>query len=211
MTVEPSVGPDKLGDPANWVDQYGDDLFRYALQRVRDNDTAEDLVQETFLVALTARDSFSGKSSPRTWLIAILRRKMVDRFRERLREQPFTDLETDDPITDEMFSQRGYWKKTTVASTPSDWGSNPRKVLEHREFQVVLERCLKHMPQRQAEAFVLREVEEMTTPEICDSLAVTETNLFALLHRARMRLRQCLEINWFGVRTGFLGLKRKPR
>lgn len=206
------MAEDQLGNPEEWVDRYGDYLFGYAIQRLRDREVTEDLVQETFLAALAGRDSFHGRSTARTWLLGILKHKIFDHIRRQSREKPMSDLESEDPITETMFSKRGYWKKKTIESRPSAWTSNPRSVLQDRQFRQVLDECLDNLPGRLAEAFALREIEEMSGEKVCQVLDVTQTNLWAMLHRARMRLRQCLEINWFGVGRRWLGFgKRKAR
>ncbi|MHC4945232.1 MAG: RNA polymerase sigma factor, partial [Planctomycetota bacterium] len=80
-----------LSDPATWVDEHGDALYRFAITRLKDPEAAEEIVQETFLAALKAKDSFKGRSSERTWLIGILKNKVIDHFRKMSRERPVTD------------------------------------------------------------------------------------------------------------------------
>jgi RNA polymerase sigma-70 factor (ECF subfamily) len=173
-------------DPATWVDRHGDALFRFAVTRLRDRELAEDVVQETFLAALKARDRFTGASSERTWLVAILKNKVVDRIRKAGRERPAQDIAADDEITADLF-ERGYWR-----TRPRAW---PREA-ESREFREALDGCLQSLPDRLGLAFRLREADGLETEEICNILDVTATNLATLLYRARARLRRCLETTW---------------
>ncbi|GAB4369250.1 MAG: sigma-70 family RNA polymerase sigma factor [Deltaproteobacteria bacterium] len=186
-----------ISDPSDWVDRYGDYLFRYAMPRVRDRSSAEDLVQETFLAALKSRGSFSGKSSEATWLVGILKHKIADHFRRQSREGSlpggtFPDLPVDDP-----FNSAGRWE-----TGPTDWGGNPADLYREKKFIDQITKCLAMLPPTQASAFTLREISGFDTGEICKILSVTDTNLWVILHRARMRLRRCLETHWFQKRTG---------
>lgn len=186
--------PATLSDAGQWVDKHGDALYRFALARVRSPELAEEMVQETFLAALRAKDSFAGRSSERTWLIGILKRKVIDYYRKYWRERPMTELETRDEVDgdiSDMFDETGHWRKP-----PETW-TNPRVATEQNQFWVVFEKCMQGLPERQAQAFYLREVEGMESDEIRQVLQITPTNLWAMLHRARVRLRACLEENWF--------------
>jgi RNA polymerase sigma-70 factor (TIGR02943 family) len=182
-------------DPARWVDEHGDYLFRFALSRLRRREAAEDLVQETFLAALRARERFAGASSERTWLVGILKRKIVDHLRRTGREQPAGDLAAVDRWADGLFDERGHWRKK-----PGKWPADPSAALEKTEFWSIFSRCLGKLPERLANAFVLREVEELDSHEVCKVLGVSANNLWVMLHRARLGLWRCLEINWFGTK-----------
>jgi RNA polymerase sigma-70 factor (ECF subfamily) len=184
-------------DPGEWVDRYGDDLFRYALVRTRNAEAAEELVQETFLAGLKGRESFSGRSSEKTWLIGILKHKIVDAFRRSTREKAFGRSEEEDDALDALFDDTGHWRENPLA-----WGGDPTGLVEQKEFREVLDQCMETLPDRLARAFFLREMEALETEEVRKDLDVTATNLGVMLHRARARLRHCLERNWFGGRTG---------
>lgn len=186
-------------DPSDWVDRYGDYLFRYAMLRLRDRSAAEDLVQETFLAALKARHSFSGDSSEGTWLVGILKHKIADHFRRRSREVPLPGGDLPDPPGDDPFDAGGRW-----ATGPAEWGGNPADLVRQKAFVDQLKKCLSGLPPNHANAFTLREIEGADTEEICKVLNVTATNLWVILHRARMQLRRCLETHWF-ERTGRKG------
>lgn len=180
-------------DPEKWVDEHGDLLFRYALVRVRDASVAEELVQETFLAALRSRERFAGSSSERTWLVGILKHKVVDHFRRRARELPAEDAFGQEDL--DLFQERGYWIHETG---PADWGAGPAADYERTRFWDVLGHCVGELPPRAASAFTLRELDGLEAGEICKVLGVTSTNLWVMLHRARAHLRLCLEKRWIG-------------
>lgn len=196
MASEQSSQRERLADPENWVDAHGDVLFRYALARVANAEVAEELVQETFLAALSAQQGFGGRSTERTWLIGILKHKIVDYFRRKTREPTAPDADAPGDLVEELFDQRGRWHVK-----PAQWAGDPQRLLEQQEFWEAFRRCLSQLPERQAAAFSLREMEDLSGEEICKILGVTATNLWVLLHRARMGLWRCLDANWFRADT----------
>lgn len=183
-------------DPNTWVEQYGDYLYRFAITRVRDANLAEEVVQETLVAALEARSRFQGKSSERSWLTGILKHKIIDHFRKTAREQPTENIEAWTEETAEPFDEGGHWR-VFDGEGPKDWGNDAASSLQQQEFFAVLQQCLSKLPSRIAQVFTLREIEEQTTEEICKTLAISSTNLWVILHRARVQLRQCLEMRWF--------------
>lgn len=173
-----------------WVDDHAQFLFRYCLPRVPDHNVAEDIVQETFLAAASAASSFRGESSSRTWLVGLLRRKIVDYFRSIHKEgEP---IPATDAVIDGWFNAAGHWIEPPRCSKV-----DPSTLHERVEFWTVVRKCLTELPGRQARAFSLRVLEEMDSREVCKVLAVSPTNLWVLLHRARSRLRACLQARWF--------------
>lgn len=184
----------KTVNPQNWIDEYGDFLFRYAISRVRNEAAAEDMVQETFLAAFKSRANFTGQSSERTWLVGILKHKMMDYFRKISRERTETDVNSADSTAASFFDERGMWK---MDDAPSEWTMEPGAALEQKEFIKTLEDCMGKLPARLSHAFTLVEREELKGEEACKILNVTATNLYVILYRARMLLRKCLEMNWF--------------
>lgn len=176
------------------VDRHRRYLIRIAQLQLRDADLAEDVVQETLVAALGARDGFSGRSSVKTWLTGILKHKIVDAIRQRQRQPVIAatfDDEADLDAFDPLFKDDGAWE-----APPADWG-DPENALARREFMDVMERCLERLPPNTARVFVMREVMDLETDEICKELSITANNLWVILYRARMALRQCLEQNWF--------------
>lgn len=194
----PSQGPEvalQSSGPEEWVDLYGDYLFRYALVRVRDPKTAEDIVQETFLAALQSRHQFAGRSSEKSWMVGILKHKVIDHFRKSSREFPTHNVELSTDESNEIFDEDGHWKLDE--NSPAEW-INPERALEKSEFWEVLSRCLSKLPPQMASAFSLRELDELSSDAVCEALKISPANLWVVLHRARMQLRRCLEIHWFG-------------
>jgi RNA polymerase sigma-70 factor (ECF subfamily) len=201
MTKKRAEINSQIENPENWVDQYGDFLYRFTLSRIKDPSLAEDLVQETFLAALKAKKKFQGRSTTRTWLIAILKHKIVDHIRKQVREQTSDKLESmsnatvNDPV-DSSFNDEGDWR-----IRPSKWTIDPMKLYDQKEFLDVLYHCLGELPERQAEAFMMREIDGFSTEEICKVLNISATNSWVMLYRARMWLRRCLENNWLNTET----------
>jgi RNA polymerase sigma-70 factor, ECF subfamily len=189
---------DKPPDPGRWLDEHGDCLFKYAVFRLRDDNAAEDAVQETFLAALKAYNQFEGRGSERTWLIGILKHKIVDHFRRIGREAPIGEEADEGPEHREFFERpdewQGHWNNERA---PSDWHATPAELMERGDFWKVFSDCLSPLPQRTASAFTLREVDGLASEEICEILSIKVNNLWVMLHRARLHLRNCLELNWF--------------
>jgi RNA polymerase sigma-70 factor (ECF subfamily) len=181
-------------DPERWVEEHGDCLYRYALIRVRKPEVAEDLVQETLCAAVKNYGSFGGKSSERTWLCGILKNKICDHFRKLGRETCFTDMEFLEDELSHKFVPQGFWNHDLG---PLEWKPEADVVMHRSEFWDTFRNCLAKLPQRVADVFMLREMDEMETVQICDTLKVSPNNLWVMLHRARMALRECLEVNWF--------------
>jgi len=191
--------PDKSPDAAGWLNQHGDYLFKYASFRLRDASAAEDVVQETFLAALKAYEKFEGRGSERTWLVGILKHKITDHFRRIAREAPIGQEENDGPEHAEFFTRTdgwdGHWNNQYA---PTEWHATPAQLVERGDFWMVFNDCLSPLPKRTASAFMLREVDGLSSEEICGMLSITVNNLWVMLHRARLHLRNCLQMNWFG-------------
>lgn len=181
-------------EPATWVDEHGDCLYRYALARVRKPELAQDLVQETFLSAIRSREKFAGQSSIRSWLCGILKHKICDHYRKLGRETSFTDLEFLNDECEEKFVPEGYW---VHINGPKEWKPEADEVMHRDEFWQTMRDCLSKLPERVANVFMLREMEEVESKEICKMLSISDSNLWVMLHRARMALRECLANNWF--------------
>jgi RNA polymerase sigma-70 factor (ECF subfamily) len=179
-------------DPSTWVDAHGDVLYRYALARVRRADLAEDLVQETFLAALKSQDRFQGRSTERTWLTGILRHKILDFYRSRSRGLPESDGISHEDWLAPFFDEKESW-----INLPDPNAIHPETLVERDEFWAVFDSCLDNLPLRTRDAFVRRVVEDEDVDTICKTLAVTATNLYVILFRARTQMRHCLTLKWF--------------
>lgn len=169
-------------------------LLRVARLQLRDSALAEDVVQDALAAALTAQASFSGKSSVKTWLTGILKHKIVDAIRRRQRDPisaSVLDEEGDLEDFDGLFKNNGAW-----AAPPADWG-DPEQALTRRQFFEVMELCMEKLPPKTARVFLMREVMDLDSDEICKELAITPNNLWVILYRARMSLRECLQLKWF--------------
>lgn len=182
-------------DPETWVDRYGDYLYGYALSRIQDSPIAEDLVQETFLSALQSLKQFEGRSSLKTWLTGILKHKIMDHFRKKIREGTAERSSSIENL-DEFFDEMGQWRQA-----PAKWTANPHNIYEQHEFMKVLQNCLSELPGRLSIIFTLREMMDESTQKICQILDISATNCGVMLYRARMYLRRCLEINWISGKT----------
>lgn len=187
MDSQDSYSSNKI-DPATWVDHHGDTLFRYALSRLRDPDSAEEVVQETFVAAVGAASQYSGAGAEGAWLLGILKRKIVDCIRGRNRPDAGLGAGPGDDPTESLFDEKGNWR-----FDPRFAGNQPGACLEREEFWQAFRACLNRLPQRQADVFSLREVEELSSEKICKELQISSSNLWVLLHRARLRLVGCMK------------------
>ena len=182
-----TIDPDTLQEHRSY-------LVRYAMLQLRDPHLAEDVVQETLIAVLENQSKFAEQSALRTWLVGILKHKIMDVLRKQAREPQLdvADGENEDDLVDSLFKANGHW-----ADMPQTW-ANPEKSLENAHFWETFEQCNRRMPLNTARAFMMREFMEMSTDEICQELAISTTNCWVLLHRARLALRECLDMNWFG-------------
>jgi RNA polymerase sigma-70 factor (ECF subfamily) len=172
--------------PESWLDNHGDALYRVACRSVGDKDLAEDLVQETLISALRSADEYRGDCEERTWLIGILKRRIVDSFRKKARRPQESDVDL------RFFDEDLNWR-----SPNSSWPDSPEELLENAEFIACFESCLEKVPESLAEPFRLREQSGVEAEDICSRMEISTTNLSTRLYRARMLLRKCLEANWF--------------
>jgi RNA polymerase sigma-70 factor (TIGR02943 family) len=182
-------------DPGRWVDEHGGCLYYYALTRVRVPEVAKDLVQETFLVGIRSLEKFAGRSSERTWLVGILKNKILDYFRRAHRETSFSDMEF---RADQLSENLDADAHPNCLNSPHQWGSKAEEVMHKTEFWQTMRDCLSKLPRRHSIVFTLREIDCMSTQEICRMLSISEDNLWVILHRARIALRESLEKDWFG-------------
>lgn len=173
-------------------------LLRFARLQLRNDAWAEDAVSETMLAALSKPQSFGNRSQLKTWLVGILKHKVIDMLRQHRREVSLG--EGDDSHGGEELEALAFKADGHFASRLSDWG-NPEQELGSRQFFQVLEACADKLPAAMGRVFLMREWLELSSEEICKELQLTPTNLYVQLHRARLRLRECLELNWFGNRT----------
>lgn len=179
----------ELLNSEEWVDRYGDLMYRFALVRVKDQDAAEELVQITLMAALQSRDSFQGRSSEKSWLFGILKHKILDHFRQ-IRQKRNFELEPEDEADpyENGYDETGHW-----IHPPRRWALEPEKAAENSELAAALARCLDGLSEKFRTVFVMKEVEGLDSAEICKELDIQPTNLWVILHRARNQLKKCLE------------------
>jgi len=187
--------PAPAASPATWLAEHGDCLYRTALLRVRNPDISADLVQDTLLAALRTAENFGGRSSIRTWLLGILKHKISDHFRKLGRETNFTDLAFFHDEQPDKFDDMDFWN--TDGRGPCAWDIGGEAALTRTEFLTALQACLGKLPERVSAVFLMREVDDEPCPTICETLGVSASNLWVMLHRARMALRNCLESTYF--------------
>jgi RNA polymerase sigma-70 factor (TIGR02943 family) len=168
-------------------------LLRFARTQLRNEAWAEDAVSETLVAALEKPQAYAGQSQLKTWLVGILKHKVVDQLRRHSREATVLTGDDGEDLLETLFDATGHWRET-----PADW-ADPHAALAQRQFFEVLEACIDNLPATQARVFMMREWLELESPEICKELAISSTNLWVLLHRARLRLRECLQMKWFAA------------
>lgn len=183
--------PNHQLNPNQWIDLYADYLFNYTIVRVSDKETAEDLVQETFFAGLKSMANFKGEASERTWLISILKRKIIDHYRKinskkgqaEVRVNYNSDSESD-----------GDWLEERIADT---YENNAEDTIQNEELGLAIEDCIAKLPQKQAQIFRMKTIQGYDTETICNELNITASNLWVIIHRARTALSNCLKENWF--------------
>jgi RNA polymerase sigma-70 factor (ECF subfamily) len=168
-------------------------LLKIARLQLRNDAWAEDTVSETLLAALEGAAGFAGQSQVKTWVVGILKHKIIDQFRRGAREVSVdAQMEaTGAESVEELYRPDGH-----RLYPPLDWG-DPEAALSRTQFFDVLQACVERLPAVMGRVFMMREWLELDTGQICKELGITSTNCFVMLHRARLRLRECLEMNWF--------------
>jgi len=190
--IKKMVSDDKhILNPNKWVALHADYLFNYTISRINNHDLAKDIVQDTFFAALKAKDNFQGKASERTWLISILKRKIIDYYRKINSAKGKAEVKMNFYADGE---KEGEWIEERV---PSSWDNEIEKKIENDELSIVLEKCIYNLPEKYAMVFRMRTIHQIETEDICKELDITASNLWVIIHRARTQLRKCMEENWF--------------
>jgi RNA polymerase sigma-70 factor (TIGR02943 family) len=183
---------------ALWVEEYADKMYSWAYYKTSSKETAEDLVQDTFLSAYTNLSGFKGESNPKTWLFSILNNKISDFYRKKLRTPTILEQLQSDQSADHIFSvtfdNNDNWEKE---QKPQGWGKDEENMLDNNEFNDVLQECLKKLPAQWLSAVELKYIQGKKGEEICQELGIAATNYWQILHRAKLQLRKCLELKWF--------------
>lgn len=200
MTSDNSKSHNTISDPSDWINVYGDFLYSYAMSRLNNRSIAEDVVQETFLAALKAKENFAGTSSAQTWFVGILKNKIVDYIRKASKETALENYDAIGEQNDSDFVSSGPMKGSWAPDKrPADWKIDTHDIVEKKEFWKFLHYCLSSLPEKMALIFKLREMEEEKPEIICNDLKITPTNLRVIMYRARSQMRTCLEKNWIGI------------
>nr|NQU93084.1 sigma-70 family RNA polymerase sigma factor [Bacteroidota bacterium] len=173
-----------------WVEQYTDGLYSWAVYKVSDTELAKDLVQDTFLAASEKIATFKGESSPKTWLFSILNYKVIDHYRAKAK-QP---VKLEDQSFSNFFNDDGEWRPD---KKPQDWHGHENHLLDDADFQLILKKCLEALPEKWNACVKLKYLMDKNGDEICQELEITPTNFWQMMHRAKLSLRDCVEVNWF--------------
>ncbi len=185
--------------PENWVEKYGNYLYNYAISKLFNQELAKDLVQETFVSALSAIENFQGRSSEKTWLVSILKHKIIDYFRKKGRNKETDSIDTSMSEDQSRLpfiasgEQEGAWKQERY---PQRWRIDSADQVENEEFKTIFEKCIGNLPEKWATVFSLKIIEEVSSDEICKEVEISPSNLWVILHRARLQLRECIEKLW---------------
>ena len=198
MSAEPANRDEgilqQLQSPAFLID-LRQQMLKFAILQLSSFQLAEDAVQEALASAYQHIDSFTGRAAFKTWVFAILKNKIIDLIRQKSRLMTMSELFNDEESElsiDALFDASGHWHKYEA---PQAWPS-PEEMLEQQDFWIIFNACLNHLPAQYAQVFMLREMIELGSDEICEKLGITVTNLNVLMYRSRTRLRECLENKW---------------
>lgn len=183
--------PEHKIDPNKWIDQYSDYLFNYTITRVSDREIAKDLVQDAFFAGLKSMKNFKGEASERTWLVSILKRKIIDHYRKINSKKGKAEVRIN--YNSEAESE-GDWLEERVAD-PFDKTAEDN--LENTELGLAIHNCIGKLPEKQAKVFKMKTLLGYETEAICNELNITASNLWVIIHRARTAIAECLKQNWF--------------
>ncbi|MCE3228065.1 MAG: polymerase subunit sigma-24 [Bacteroidetes bacterium] len=183
-------------EPQYWVERYSDYLYSFAYYRVNNQELAEDLVQDAFLSALNARDTYKGQASEKTWLVSILKNKIIDHYKKAStrNESPLQLSSVEAPSYDYYFNKqkKGHWQPD---SKPKDWDEAQHQP-ETKEFFNILEKCLDSLPAKWRGVFTMSLLDDNDSPVVCKEFNLTSSNFWVIMHRAKLQIRECLEKNW---------------
>jgi RNA polymerase sigma-70 factor (TIGR02943 family) len=178
-----------------WVEDFTDELYKWALYKTSSKEIAEDLVQDTFLSAFKAIENFKGDSQPKTWLFSILKNKIIDHYRKKQVLINTTDGFSEEKglsITDDMFNEKGAWRNSPEHIVWSD----DKHLLDNPEFNSIMEKCMDELPDNWRVAVESKYLQEKKAELICQDLNVTKSNYWQIIHRAKLLLKKCVELNW---------------
>ena len=179
----------KENNLTEWVNKYTDDMYSWAFYKVSNQEIARDLVQDTFLAAAEKISNFEGKSSPKTWLFSILNYKIIDYYRAKLK-MPFN---TDSDSLSMYFDENGEWRKD---KKPADWDIEENNLLDDENFIEILKICLELLPSNWNACVKMKYLLGKSGAEICQQMDISKNNYWQIIHRAKLKLRECMESKW---------------
>jgi len=182
--------PNHQINPNRWIELYSDYLFNYTISRVNDREIAKDIIQDTFFAGLKSMKNFKGEASERTWLISILKRKIIDYYRKINSKKGQTEVR----MTYNTEENEGDWLEERVEDENY---LNAQDILENTELGDAIYDCMSKLPKRQATVFKMKTILNYETETICNELNITASNLWVIIHRARLALAECMEKHWF--------------
>jgi RNA polymerase sigma-70 factor (TIGR02943 family) len=178
-------------DPNKWIVLYADYLFNYTISRIDDKELAKDIVQETFFSALKAMKNYRGDASERTWLVSILKRKIIDQYRKANSKKGRAEVRVN---FYEDGDKKGSWLEECV---PQTWDNEAASDIETKELGDALNNCIAALPEKHRMVFKMKTIQNIDTDDICNELDISASNLWVIIHRARLQLRKCMEVGWF--------------
>jgi len=181
--------------PQNWVKNYSDMLLRFALLRTNNIDQSKDLVQETFLAGLRNVETFKGDISEKNWLFLILKNKIIDHYRKKA-SSLIVEIDVLLEKSTDYFDEAGHWKESAF---PKEWGVNYDDTVEKEEFYEILNKCMQKLSELIRIVFTMKYLDEKESEEICKELAISSSNYWVIIHRAKLQMRKCLEKNWISI------------
>ncbi len=177
-------------DPAKWIDKYADYLYNYTIVRVNDVEIAKDIISETFLAGLNSKDNYKGEASERTWLISILKRKIIDHYRKSNSNKGKAEVRM-------FFKNEDGEEKNWLEEKAFDPNyKNAQESLENSELRMAILECLETLSARQVTIFKMKTIDHFDTEAICNEFNITPSNLWVIIHRARVAMADCLKNNW---------------
>ena len=191
MKLTKRIAPMNQLQPDNWVDLYADYLYNYAIARINDPEIAKDLVQETFFAGLKSAKNYQGNATERTWLIAILKRKVIDYYRKINSKKGKAEVRINYNSDSES---EGDWLEEQVADPKSILEND---FIENEELGMAIQECIAKLPKKQSTVFTMKTIRGLSTEDICNELGINPSNLWVMVHRARTALMGCLNENWF--------------
>ena len=177
--------------PDTWIDSYADYLFNFAVSRVSDSEIAKDLVQETFFAGLKSAKNYKGEAAERTWLIAILKRKVIDHYRKINSNKGKAEVRMSYSSSSDS---EGDWLEEQVADP---FSTLENSAIENEELGLAIQACIAQLPKKQAQVFKMKTIQGISTEDICNELGINPSNLWVMIHRSRTALMGCLNENWF--------------